>query len=75
MILESIRYVDCIIPETCWEQKIHDVIHHKIDIFVMGSDWTGKFDFLKPYCEVVYLERTENISSSQIRDFYKAIGN
>jgi glycerol-3-phosphate cytidylyltransferase len=72
-ILESIRYVDSIIPETCWEQKVEDVIRHRIDIFVMGSDWTGKFDFLQPYCQVVYLPRTDNISSSQIREFYKTL--
>ncbi len=67
-MLEAIRFVDCILPETCWEQKIEDVIQHKIDIFVMGNDWQSKFDFLKDYCEVVYLERTERISSSEIKD-------
>jgi glycerol-3-phosphate cytidylyltransferase len=71
LILESIRYVDAIIPETCWEQKVRDVIEHHIDVFVIGNDWEGKFDFLKPFCEVIYLPRTENISSSQIREYYK----
>ena len=53
-LLESIRYVDLVIPEENWEQKIHDVQLYQADVFVMGDDWTGKFDFLKEYCEVVY---------------------
>ena len=68
MILEAIRYVDEVIPENTWEQKIQDVIEHDIDIFVMGDDWEGKFDFLKEYCEVVYLPRTIGISTSKIKD-------
>lgn len=67
-ILESIRYVDCVIPETTWEQKIVDVQKYDIDIFVMGNDWEGKFDFLKEYCEVVYLPRTPGISTTQIKE-------
>src|SRR5690554_4754195 len=66
-ILESIRYVNKVIPETNWEQKIEDVKRHQIDIFVMGDDWEGEFDFLKEYCEVVYLKRTENISTTMIK--------
>ena len=65
MILESLRYVDLVIPEENWEQKISDVQLYKIDTFVMGSDWEGKFDFLKDYCEVIYLPRTEGISTTQ----------
>ncbi len=57
MILEAIRYVDEVIPENDWEQKIQDVQNHGIDLFVMGDDWAGEFDFLKDYCEVVYLSR------------------
>lgn len=68
LILESIRYVDEVIPERTWEQKIDDVLHHKVDVFVMGDDWKGKFDFLKEYCEVVYLPRTVGISTSQIKE-------
>ncbi|MCM3023720.1 glycerol-3-phosphate cytidylyltransferase [Heyndrickxia ginsengihumi] len=68
LILEAIRYVDEVIPENNWEQKIQDVINHKIDIFVMGNDWEGKFDFLKNYCEVVYLPRTEGISTTKIKE-------
>ena len=66
-IVEAIKYVDEVIPETKWEQKIDDINKHNIDIFVMGHDWEGKFDDLKKYCEVVYLERTENISTTQIK--------
>ena len=66
-MLEAIRYVDLVIPEEDWEQKIGDIQRHQIDVFVMGSDWEGKFDFLKDYCEVVYLPRTEGISSTQIK--------
>lgn len=68
MILEAIRYVDEVIPENDWEQKIQDVQNHSIDLFVMGDDWAGEFDFLKDYCEVVYLSRTEGISTSQIKN-------
>ena len=66
-ILEAIRYVDEVIPETCWEQKISDVVNNNIDIFVMGDDWEGQFDFLKEYCEVVYLPRTDGISTTKIK--------
>lgn len=66
-ILEAIRYVDEVIPETCWEQKISDVVDNHIDIFVMGDDWEGQFDFLKEYCEVVYLPRTDGISTTKIK--------
>lgn len=67
-ILESIRFVDQVIPENSWDQKIKDVIDLDIDIFVMGDDWKGKFDFLKEYCEVIYLPRTIGISTSKIKD-------
>lgn len=69
MMLEAIRYVDLVIPETCWEQKISDVLDYKVDVVVMGSDWAGseRFDYLKEYCEVVYLERTAGISTTKIK--------
>lgn len=67
MILEACRYVDLVIPENNWEQKILDVQDYKADIFVMGDDWRGKFDFLKEYCEVMYLPRTPDISSTKTR--------
>ena len=66
-ILESIRYVDLVIPENSWEQKIHDVQDHQVDIFVMGNDWEGEFDFLTDHCQVVYLPRTEDISSTGLK--------
>ena len=68
-ILEAIRYVDLVIPEENWEQKRSDVKEYHVDTFVMGDDWKGKFDFLKEEgCEVVYLPRTPEISSSQIKE-------
>ncbi|WP_339217908.1 glycerol-3-phosphate cytidylyltransferase [Ornithinibacillus sp. FSL M8-0202] len=65
-IVEAIRYVDEVIQEDTWEQKIDDVIKHNIDVFVMGDDWKGKFDFLREYCEVIYLPRTIGISTTKI---------
>ena len=70
-ILESCRYVDLVIPEESWEQKIEDVQKYQADIFVMGDDWEGKFDFLKEYCEVVYLPRTPDVSSTQTKEYLK----
>ncbi|HAS91421.1 MAG TPA: glycerol-3-phosphate cytidylyltransferase [Clostridiales bacterium] len=70
-LLESIRYVDLVIPEENWEQKITDVQLYKIDTFVIGADWEGKFDFLKDYCDVVYLPRTPEISTTQIKNDLK----
>lgn len=67
-ILEAIKYVDEVILEYNWEQKSKDVVDHDIDVFVMGDDWEGKFDFLKEQCEVVYLPRTEGVSTTQIKN-------
>ncbi|MBQ5979522.1 MAG: glycerol-3-phosphate cytidylyltransferase [Bacteroidales bacterium] len=67
-MLEAIRYVDLVVPETCWEQKRTDIHTYNVDTFVMGDDWEGKFDFLKEEgCEVVYLPRTEGISTTKIK--------
>ena len=67
-LLEAIRYVDLVIPETDWEQKRSDIHEYHIDTFVMGDDWVGKFDFLKEEgAEVVYLSRTPEISTTQIK--------
>lgn len=66
-LLEAIRYVDLVIPEENWAQKVSDVQEFRVDTFVMGDDWEGKFDFLKDYCEVVYLSRTPEISTTQIK--------
>jgi glycerol-3-phosphate cytidylyltransferase len=70
-IVRAIKFVDEVIPENNWEQKIEDIKSNGIDIFVMGDDWTGKFDFLKEYCEVVYLPRTEGISTTEIKNGLK----
>lgn len=71
IILESVRYVDEVLPEYNWEQKIRDVVDNQVDVFVMGDDWEGQFDFLKEYCEVVYLPRTEGISTTKIKSDLK----
>lgn len=70
-IVEAIRYVDMVIPEHNWEQKQQDLKDNDIDVFVMGDDWRGKFDFLSDQCEIVYLDRTKDISSSEIKDGIK----
>ena len=71
-LLEAIRYVDLVIPETCWEQKRRDIHEYHIDTFVIGDDWAGKFDFLKEEgADVVYLPRTPEISTTQIKENLK----
>jgi glycerol-3-phosphate cytidylyltransferase len=69
-ILESIRYVDLVIPEESWEQKLDDVRRYDIDVVVMGDDWAGsdRFDYLKEYCELVFLPRTEGVSTTDIKE-------
>lgn len=68
-MLEAIRYVDLVIPEESWEQKINDVKEYHVDTVVMGGDWAGsdKFDYLKDYCELVFLDRTPGVSTTQIK--------
>lgn len=70
-ILQSIKYVDKVIPEENWDQKIEDIKKYNIDIFVIGDDWKGKFDYLKEYCKVIYLPRTEGVSTSDIKNNLK----
>ena len=69
-MLEAIRYVDLVIPENCWEPKLDDVKDYHIDTVVMGGDWKGsdKFDYLKDYCNLVFLDRTPGVSTSQIKN-------
>lgn len=67
-IVRSIKYVDLVIPEKSWEQKIEDIKKYKVDIFVIGDDWKGKFDYLKEYCEVIYLPRTRGISTTELKE-------
>ena len=70
-IVESLRMVTKVIREDNWEQKKDDVQKYSCDLFVMGSDWTGKFDFLKDYCDVIYLPRTEGVSTTEIKQEIK----
>jgi glycerol-3-phosphate cytidylyltransferase len=74
-IVEAIKYVDMVIPENSWDQKIEDIKKYNIDIFIMGDDWKGKFDFLKDYCEVIYLPRTEGISSTDLKNTLKTLSS
>ena len=68
-LLDAVRYVDLVIPEKNWEQKISDIQKYNVDVFVIGDDWKGKFDYLKDIgVEVVYLPRTKEISTSKIKD-------
>ena len=67
IFVESFRYVDLVIAEQNWEQKIDNIVKFQVEIFVMGDDWAGKFDFLKSHCEVIYLPRTPEISTSKIK--------
>lgn len=71
-MLECIKYVDEVIIEKNWEQKVLDIKKYNIDVFVMGDDWLGEFDYLSNYCEVKYLKRTPNISTTQIKENLKA---
>ena len=68
-LLEAIRYVDLVIPEGSWEQKVDDIRTYGIDVVVMGGDWAGsdRFEYLRDYCEVVYLDRTPGISTTQVK--------
>ena len=66
-LVEAIRYVDLVIPEESWNQKVYDIKEYHIDTFVIGDDWEGKFDYLKAYCEVIYLPRTPEISTTKIK--------
>lgn len=70
-LVESIRYVDLVIPEDDWYQKVSDIKEYHVDTFVIGDDWKGQFDYLKRYCEVVYLPRTPEVSTSQIKENLK----
>lgn len=74
VVLEAMRYVDLVIPEDTWEQKVDDVRNYAVDTFVIGDDWEGEFDFLGEFCEVKYLPRTEEISSTSIKQTLLANG-
>ncbi len=70
-IVSAIKYVDEVIPEEGWTQKESDVKKYDIDVFVIGDDWDGQFDFLKPFCDVGYLPRTIGISSTEVKNAVK----
>lgn len=68
-MLEAIRYVDLVVPELTWGQKVDDVDKYGIDVFVMGDDWRGEFDCqLEGLCEIAYLPRTPEVSTAQIKN-------
>ena len=73
IMLEGCRYVDLVIPENNWEQKIDDIKNYEVNVFVMGNDWEGKFDFLKDYCEVIYLSRTPDISTTKVKRYLNTL--
>jgi glycerol-3-phosphate cytidylyltransferase len=72
-IVGSIKGVDLVIPETSWDQKVSDIKEYDVDIFAIGDDWAGKFDELKELCEVVYLSRTDGISSTEIKQMLRVL--
>lgn len=72
-ILKSIKFVDEVIIEESWDQKLLDIKRNNVDIFVMGDDWEGKFDYLQELCDVVYLKRTDGISTTKIKNDLKVI--
>lgn len=72
-IVRGLRCVDVAIAETCWEQKAQDIAEHQVSILGMGDDWAGKFDNLSSLCEVVYLPRTQGISTTDIRNQLRAL--
>ncbi|MFK7838591.1 MAG: adenylyltransferase/cytidyltransferase family protein [Sulfitobacter sp.] len=74
-MLRSCRYVDRVIPEHNWEQKPHDIVKYGVDLFAMGDDWKGEFDHLSDLCDVLYLPRTENISTTQLKALVQKMGS
>lgn len=73
VVLEAIRYVDDVFPENTWEQKADDIRRYGAQVFVMGEDWAGKFDFLRSCCEVIYLPRTPSISTTEIKSSLESV--
>lgn len=72
-ILSSMRYVDKVFPEENWDQKRGDIAREEVDIFAMGEDWAGKFDDLADVCAVVYLPRTQDVSTTEVRQWVNAM--
>lgn len=73
-IVKAIKFVDKVIPETSWDQKINDIESNDIDILVMGDDWISKFDYLQDKCKVIYLSRTVGVSTTLIKKRIKELG-
>ena len=71
-IVHNVQGVDHVIPEYSWEQKQTDIRNYNVDLFVMGDDWRGRFDFLAPFCQVEYLERTPKISTTLLKSHVRA---
>lgn len=67
-VLQACRYVDQVIPEENWAQKRDDIARLGADLFAMGDDWVGKFDDLRDLCEVLYSPRTENVSTTELKE-------
>lgn len=72
-IVRNISCVDKVIPENSWDQKKDDILRENVSVFTMGSDWVGKFDFISAYCEIIYLERTPDVSSTEIKRLLRTI--
>ncbi|GAA3646918.1 glycerol-3-phosphate cytidylyltransferase [Nocardioides ginsengisoli] len=72
-IVGAVKGVDLVIPERSWDQKRADIVEHGVDLFVMGDDWTGKFDDLSDVCEVRYLPRTSGVSSTEIKEMLRTL--
>ncbi len=72
-IVRNIRFVDTVIAERSWEQKVHDIREHEVSVFGIGDDWRGRFDELKAHCEVVYLPRTQGISSTELKQMMRRL--
>lgn len=71
-MVRACRHVDLAIAENDWAQKEHDIVAHGADGFVMGSDWSGRFDHLRALCDVIYLPRTEGVSSTELKQCIRA---
>ncbi|WP_050931489.1 adenylyltransferase/cytidyltransferase family protein [Aestuariivita boseongensis] len=72
-VLEACRYVDLVISEETWEQKRDDIVKYNVDLFAMGDDWAGKFDDLRDLCDVLYLPRTENVSTTELKELIQTM--
>lgn len=72
-IVQNIKCVDHAFAERSWEQKVSDIREHGVSVFGMGSDWEGKFDGLRAHCEVVYLPRTEGVSSTSLKKLLQVL--